>query len=69
VVQEILGHSSVSVTVDVYSHVLPDMQEKAAAAMDDLRSTISASTVGFTSDTTPVNTARMRLRTWEIWVI
>jgi integrase len=38
VVQEILGHSSVSVTMDVYSHVLPDMQEKAAAAMDDLLS-------------------------------
>src|SRR5215210_3142266 len=34
VVQEILGHSSVSVTMDVYSHVLPDMQEKAAAVMD-----------------------------------
>ena len=34
VVQEVLGHSSVSVTMDVYSHVLPDMQEKAAAAMD-----------------------------------
>jgi integrase len=38
VVQEVLGHSSVSVTMDVYSHVLPDMQEKAAAAMDDLLS-------------------------------
>lgn len=36
VVQELLGHSSVSVTMDVYSHVLPDMQEKAAAAMDSL---------------------------------
>jgi integrase len=38
VVQEVLGHSSVSVTMDVYSHVLPDMQEKAAAAMDGLLS-------------------------------
>jgi integrase len=36
VVQEILGHSSVSVTMDVYSHVLPEMQEKAAALMDGL---------------------------------
>jgi integrase len=35
VVQEVLGHSSVSVTMDVYSHVLPDMQERAAAAMED----------------------------------
>ncbi len=38
VVQEVLGHSSVSVTMDVYSHVLPDMQERAAAAMDGLLS-------------------------------
>jgi integrase len=38
VVQEVLGHSSVSVTMDVYSHILPDMQERAAAAMDDLLS-------------------------------
>jgi integrase len=38
VVQEVLGHSSVSVTMDVYSHILPDMQEKAAAAMDELLS-------------------------------
>jgi integrase len=38
VVQELLGHSSVSVTIDVYSHLLPDMQEKAAATMDGLLS-------------------------------
>jgi integrase len=38
VVQKILGHSSVSITMDVYSHVLPDMQEQAAAVMDGLLS-------------------------------
>lgn len=38
VVQEILGHTSLTVTMDVYSHVLPDLQEKAAAAMDNLLS-------------------------------
>ncbi len=32
-VQELLGHSSISVTLDTYSHVLPNMQEKAVAAM------------------------------------
>lgn len=36
VVQEILGHSSMAVTMDIYAHVLPDMQERAAAAMDGL---------------------------------
>lgn len=39
-VQEILGHSSVSITMDVYSYVLPDMQEQAAEVMDGLLSDI-----------------------------
>ena len=29
-VSEMLGHSSVMVTLDVYSHVIPTMQESAA---------------------------------------
>jgi integrase len=29
VVQEILGHSQISMTMDVYSHVLPSMQQDA----------------------------------------
>jgi integrase len=35
VVQEMLGHSTVTITLDTYSHVLPDMQEKAVSAMED----------------------------------
>lgn len=31
VVQELLGHASVTLTLDVYSHVLPSMQKAAAA--------------------------------------
>jgi integrase len=34
VVQERLGHSSISLTLDHYSHVLPSMQEGAAATID-----------------------------------
>ena len=34
-VQEMLGHANISMTMDTYSHVLPDMQEKAVTAMDD----------------------------------
>lgn len=34
VAQERLGHSSVAVTIDLYSHVLPGMQEDAAARVD-----------------------------------
>ena len=33
-VQELLGHSDVSLTLNIYSHVLPDMGDTAAGAMD-----------------------------------
>ena len=36
VVQELLGHSQISVTLDTYSHVMPDMQREAMAQMDTL---------------------------------
>jgi integrase len=36
VVSEMLGHSTVSMTLDTYSHVLPDMQRDATAAFDRL---------------------------------
>ena len=35
IVQEMLGHANISMTMDTYSHVLPDMQEKAVSAMED----------------------------------
>jgi integrase len=34
VVQERLGHSSIAITMDVYSHLMPNMQGEAAAAVD-----------------------------------
>jgi integrase len=34
-VQEVLGHADISLTLNVYSHVLPDMGNAAAGAMDD----------------------------------
>ena len=34
VVSERLGHASVATTMDIYSHVLPDMQDQAALAID-----------------------------------
>lgn len=36
VVSELLGHSSVSITLGVYAHVLPHMQEDAARAMGEI---------------------------------
>jgi integrase len=34
VVSELLGHSSIGMTLDIYSHVIPDMQQHAVSAMD-----------------------------------
>src|SRR5215469_15061824 len=36
VVQEILGHSQISMTMDIYSHVLPGMQQQVMDRLDDL---------------------------------
>ena len=36
IVSERLGHSTIAVTMDTYSHVLPGMQEEAAQAVEDL---------------------------------
>ena len=36
VVQEILGHSQISMTLGIYSHILPGMQEEAMGKMHDL---------------------------------
>ena len=36
VVQERLGHSDISLTLNTYSHVLPGMQEEAATKLDEL---------------------------------
>src|SRR3954468_23084583 len=37
-VQEPLGHATISVTLDTYSHVLPSMTDRTATAMEDLLS-------------------------------
>ena len=34
VVQERLGHATIGITLDTYSHVLPDMQDEAATRLD-----------------------------------
>jgi len=36
VVSELLGHASISITLDLYSHVLPNMQRDASDALDRL---------------------------------
>lgn len=36
IVQERLGHSSITLTLDTYSHAIPSLQEEAARRLDDL---------------------------------
>ena len=36
IVQEMLGHASIMLTLDTYSHILPDMQQEAADKMDKI---------------------------------
>jgi integrase len=38
IVSEMLGHSSIAITLDTYSHVIPGLGDAAAGAMDDLLS-------------------------------
>jgi integrase len=35
VVSEMLGHATIAITLDIYSHVLPNMQKSAANAMEE----------------------------------
>jgi integrase len=34
VIQELLGHTNISITLDIYSHVTPDMQRDAMKDLD-----------------------------------
>jgi integrase len=35
IVSEMLGHASIAITLDTYSHLLPNMQDHAAKALED----------------------------------
>jgi integrase len=37
-VQELLGHATIAITLDTYSHVLPSMGDQTARAMQDVLS-------------------------------
>jgi integrase len=45
VLQEHLDHSNISMTMDIYSHVMPSMQDEAADKIDELISLIDVSSV------------------------
>ena len=35
IVSEMLGHATIAITLDTYSHVLPNMQDSAARALEE----------------------------------
>ena len=35
IVSEMLGHSSIAITLDTYSHVLPNMKQSAVRALEE----------------------------------
>jgi integrase len=35
IVSEMLGHSSIAITLDIYSHVIPGLGDAAASAMEE----------------------------------
>jgi integrase len=45
IVQERLGHSSIQLTLDTYSHLVPGLQEAAARSFDDIFNNVSISNV------------------------
>jgi len=52
IVQDRLGHSTIAITIDTYSHVLPGLQEAAALRFDE----------GFTKTRTPGNATIIEAR-------
>jgi integrase len=36
IVSELLGHANIGITLDIYSHVTPDMQQAYARTMDEV---------------------------------
>jgi len=64
IVSEMLGHSSVAFTLDVYSHVVPGLQEAAAKRLDEVLPPSEARNVGKMSATDPASdTASGQIRT------
>jgi integrase len=57
VVSERLGHSSINITQDIYSHVLPEMQKEAADAIDRVFAKAAAEQLQAVNDTNVIDFA------------
>ena len=61
VISEALGHSSVAFTMDVYSHIISDMQEDAMALLDKVLPP-GASGTGAADGVVPISRASVAQR-------
>jgi Phage integrase family len=69
VVQEMLGHATIAITMDTYSHVLPNMQREAVArgggaargAADVVSTSASTKALGYTGVVNGVNRGKSHL--------
>ena len=60
IVQERLGHSSIAITLDTYSHVTPGLQEAAALKFDEeLAETVPVSGSVDKTQTVPLTNRRL----------
>ena len=65
VVQEILGHSSIAITMDLYSHVLPSVQQEAAGKVNDvLKDSLSHDVK---DDVKTTSNDEVKLVKWLLW--
>ncbi len=46
IVQELLGHSQIFITLDIYSHILPTLQEEAMSQLNELLTVSPVEEVG-----------------------
>jgi hypothetical protein len=52
---EILGHSQISITMNLYSHVMPAMQQEVANQLDEIPSPQVAARVAAQTNPKPIN--------------
>ena len=63
VVMEILGHSAIALTMNTYSHVLPQAQRDAADLLDSLLGGAAAGDQGVSGESLD---RRCRLQSWPV---
>jgi hypothetical protein len=65
VLQEILGHSTITMTMDLYSHVMPEFKKSAMAKMDYLYKREDKNKVTPPDEKHPTRTRKEKAKTKE----